>query len=204
MSNIATEQTKQILGSVIAKLLPNLKRTLRSRFPSHNPDDIEDAMQDAIILYITRGPEHVRESTAMSFSWLFTVTFRSLSRLHRTRNISIQLVEPRIESHEEEVLSAIEIDEILEALTDAQRVVVAERHAGKSFEEVAQSTGVSITACKVRYTRAIRRLQKILGGGNFLGGRTHYQLSKQYAYFIKDKSAYVSIYENGRSGYQLV
>jgi RNA polymerase sigma factor (sigma-70 family) len=165
MNNIATEQTQQILGSVIAKLLPNLKRALRSRFPSHNPDDIEDAMQDAIILYITRAPEHVRESAAMSFSWLFSVTFRSLSRLHRTRNMSIQHVQPSVKSHEEEVLSTIEIDEILGALTDAQRVVVEERLAGKSFEEVAESTGVSLSACKVRYTRAIRRLQKILGGG---------------------------------------
>jgi len=102
-------------------------------------------------------------------------TFLQRSKKHRARPLSevediTPLPDTSLDRPDDAVLAGELRERLQEAVSDLapayRSVVVLKDIYGLSHEEIAESLGISVTACKVRLFRARRRLREVLFGGD--------------------------------------
>ena len=144
-----------------------------------NEEDARDVVQDTY-LRVMKGIRRFRGDSALS-TWLYRVTantaytFLQRSKKHRARPLSevedvTPLPDTSLDRPDDAVLARELRERLQEAVSDLppayRSVVVLKDIYGLSHEEIAESLGISVTACKVRLFRARRRLREVLFGGD--------------------------------------
>ena len=122
-----------------------------------------------------RGIRRFRGDAQIS-TWLYRVTantaysFLQRNKRHKVLPLSeledLPLPDPTAERPDEAVLNAElreKLQDAIAALPPAYRTVVVLKDVyGLPHDDIAQSLGISVTACKVRLFRARRRLRDVL------------------------------------------
>lgn len=140
-----------------------------------NEEDARDVVQDTYVR-VMKGIRRFRGEAAIS-TWLYRITANTAyTFLHRRKRARTQplseleevlaLPEASGERPDEAVLTS-ELRDRLQAAVAAlpppyRSVVVLKDIYGLPHEEIAESLGISVTACKVRLFRARRRLREVM------------------------------------------
>ncbi len=136
-----------------------------ARLSSRNPQDAEDALQDAM-LSAHKGAGSFRQDAAVS-SWLHRIVVNAcLDRLRRTKSHPAAPLEDvhAVADHTNQVETAIVVHRALLRLPVEQRAaVVAVDMQGYSIAETAGLLGVAEGTVKSRCARARTRLAAALG-----------------------------------------
>ena len=143
-----------------------------------NEEDARDVAQDTY-LRVMKGVRKFRGDSSFS-TWLYRVTantaYTHLQRRKRHRaqplpemEEALDLPEATGERPDDAVVTAElrgRLEDAVASLPPAYRTVVVLKDIyGLPHEEIAQSLGISVTACKVRLFRARRRLREALFDG---------------------------------------
>ncbi len=159
----------------LIRLTQNDVYTLARRLVG-DPEDAFDVAQEAYVRAI-RSLHKFRGDSAFS-TWMYRITanvaFTHRARAKRRRAESLE----RLESEKAPVpasgdqppdkaaITAIAYEEVLDALDrlphGSRAVVVLKDIYGMSHEEIAESLGITVAACKVRLFRARQRLKETL------------------------------------------
>jgi RNA polymerase sigma-70 factor (ECF subfamily) len=133
------------------------------------PEAVEDATQMVFIKMFRRLP-HLRD-LALFEAWLFTLARNTAIDLIRRRNcrpITVmiddqvrQIADPTTASACAEIMSAL--DHALARLTPLDRHLVTQVVAGERYQTIANRSGLSLTAVKVRLHRARQFLRSSVG-----------------------------------------
>ncbi len=157
--------------------------TLAFRLTSHE-EDARDVVQDAY-LRAWRGIGRFRRDARFT-TWLYRITanaaYTHVQKRHRQRTISLDdahdPVDTRFEASPETVADSIAgLDELaaaLQCLPDTLRqIIVLKDVYGLTHEAIADETGISVAAAKVRLHRARKRLRNLLYDGVDPGRARH-------------------------------
>ena len=132
----------------------------------HNREDAEDAVHDAFVTYIEKAPRF--SDDAHERAWMGRVTINKC--LDAKRRHKIRQYMP-LEDAEAESGSAVtdelpaELRDALGGLPDKLRIVtVLHYFEGFSVNEVAAMTASTVSAVKMRLSRAREMLKEALGG----------------------------------------
>jgi len=137
-----------------------------------NEHDAADAAQEVLVrLFIDRAKFEGRSKYA---TWLHAVTVRTCLTLRRGRGRRQRRVavvsDEAIEQHAggaEETQTELSIDmrQMLEILDEEDRAMVILKYAESySYGEISEIFGHSVSACKMRVSRARKKLQDRFGG----------------------------------------
>ncbi|MDI3313255.1 MAG: RNA polymerase sigma factor SigM [Mycobacterium sp.] len=143
------------------------RRQLRrlARLTSRNPEDAEDALQDAM-LSAHRSAGHFRHDAAVS-SWLYRIVVNAcLDRLRRARAHPTTTLDDEypVADRTAQADTAIMVQQALMRLPSEQRAaVVAVDMQGYSIADAARILGVAEGTVKSRCSRARARLGVLLG-----------------------------------------
>lgn len=132
----------------------------------HNKDDAEDAVHDAFIAYIEKAPHFF--SAEQERAWICRVTVNKCRDLLRRRNVrqheSLDDEEAMSVSAPTDELQG-ELLDALEKLPEKLRLVTILHYLeGFSVNEVAKMTSTTVSAVKMRLSRARDQLKEIFGG----------------------------------------
>ncbi|MGI5962203.1 MAG: RNA polymerase sigma factor [Lawsonibacter sp.] len=140
----------------IMQSTPHLYRTALALLG--DPQEAEDAVQDAFVAYLEKAPEELDFPQA----WLTRVLINGCkSRLRRAwrREASLPETLPAPEPEEQQALEAIF------SLSPADRAVIhLYYYEGYSTQEIAQRTGQRPGSVRSRLTRARAKLKRLLEG----------------------------------------
>lgn len=132
----------------------------------HNREDAEDVVHDAFVTYIEKAPRFPDD--AHERAWMGRVTINKC--LDAKRRHKIRQYAP-LEDADAESASAVtdevpsELHDALDRLPDKLRVVtILHYFEGFSVTEVAVMTASTVSAVKMRLSRAREMLKKSLGG----------------------------------------
>ena len=67
-----------------------------------------------------------------------------------------------IPSVEDEIISAIYVDELLRSFDSETTAILHLRQEGYTFEEISQSLSINASTARSKYARAIQQLRKIM------------------------------------------
>ena len=133
-----------------------------------NIEDADDLTQETFIRayqYLWRY-----DTSKKFFTWLYTLAL-NLIRNHFKKNkynksseeLSANLLADKNPSPETELIETQEISVYLLRLEDESRaLLIMKFHQGLTFEEIAQITGKSISAVKMRIYRGLEKLKELL------------------------------------------
>ena len=133
-----------------------------------NLEDADDLTQETFIRayqYLWRY-----DTSKKFFTWLYTLAL-NLIRNHFKKNkynksseeLSANLLADKNPSPESELIETQEISVYLLRLEDESRaLLIMKFHQGLTFEEIAQITGKSISAVKMRIYRGLEKLKELL------------------------------------------
>jgi RNA polymerase sigma-70 factor (ECF subfamily) len=133
-----------------------------------NLEDADDLTQETFIRayqYLWRY-----DTSKKFFTWLYTLAL-NLIRNHFKKNkynksseeLSANLLADKNPSPETELIETQEISVYLLRLEDESRaLLIMKFHQGLTFEEIAQITGKSISAVKMRIYRGLEKLKELL------------------------------------------
>ena len=133
-----------------------------------NLEDAEDLTQETFIRayqYLWRY-----DTSKKFFTWLYTLAL-NLIRNHFKKNkynksseeLSANLLADKNPSPETELIETQEISVYLLRLEDESRaLLIMKFHQGLTFEEIAQITGKSLSAVKMRIYRGLEKLKELL------------------------------------------
>ncbi len=132
-----------------------------------NEQDANDAAQEVFVrLFLNRANFAGRSKYS---TWLHGVAVRTCLTLRRSRSRRIKRVavtsEPPVQTTAttEAASKALELDlmQMLETLNEEDRAMLILKHAeGHSYEELAEMFGLSVSACKMRLSRAREKLKQ--------------------------------------------
>ena len=133
-----------------------------------NLEDADDLTQETFIRayqYLWRY-----DTSRKFFTWLYTLAL-NLIRNHFKKNkynksseeLSANLLADKNPSPETELIETQEISVYLLRLEDESRaLLIMKFHQGLTFEEIAQITGKSLSAVKMRIYRGLEKLKELL------------------------------------------
>ena len=133
-----------------------------------NLEDADDLTQETFIRayqYLWRY-----DTSKKFFTWLYTLAL-NLIRNHFKKNkynksseeLSAHLLADKNPSPETELIETQEISVYLLRLEDESRaLLIMKFHQGLTFEEIAQITGKSLSAVKMRIYRGLEKLKELL------------------------------------------
>jgi RNA polymerase sigma-70 factor (ECF subfamily) len=141
-------------------------RFVRRRTSSR--EDAEDVAQ-AVFEDAMAGLERFTIGASPVLAWLYTVAGRRLAdeaRLRERRPISVSLEDAAIDrgassEYGLEIASLLR-KAIAELPSDQQQVVVMKLLQGRRYAEIADRLGTSEEACRMRLSRALRKLRETL------------------------------------------
>jgi RNA polymerase sigma-70 factor (ECF subfamily) len=132
-----------------------------------NPEDASDAAQEVFVgLFQGRGTFAGKSKFA---TWLHAIAVRTCLKLRRARGrrrkYETEVAERnRYESHEttsEAAGAALDVAQMLETLDEEDRAMLLLKYAEEySYEELADVFNLSVSACKMRVSRARDELQR--------------------------------------------
>ena len=171
----AAQQGNRDALEQLIRLTQNDVYTLARRLVG-DPEEAFDVAQEAYIRAI-RSLDKFRGDSAFS-TWMYRITanvaFTNRSRAKRRRAESLDRLASenmpvpasREGGPERSAITAIAYEEVVEALDKlpegSRAVVVLKDVYGLSHEEIAESLGITVAACKVRLFRARQRLKEML------------------------------------------
>lgn len=121
-----------------------------------NPQDAEDVLQDVFLRYL-KTPKVFRDEDHQR-SWLVRVTINRCKDIFRSRKNDLPFEEEVFASMDKEALTVMDL---LEKLPDKyRRVVILHELEGYRIEEVAKMLHLTISAVKMRLSRAKKMLRK--------------------------------------------
>ena len=132
----------------------------------HNKDDAEDAVHDAFLMYIQKPPRFF--DVERERAWICRVTVNKCRDALRRRavrgHLSLDDAEAQLVAADADDLP-IELREALDRLPEKLRLVTILHYLeGFSVNEVAVITTSTVSAVKMRLSRARDMLKEILGG----------------------------------------
>jgi RNA polymerase sigma-70 factor, ECF subfamily len=145
-----------------------------------DPTAAEDLTQEVFVRALRYGSSF--EGRASASTWLYAIAsnlckdhFGQRKRLHLVEDETLQLLagshEPGADRDAEQDQTAERIRLALGRLTEGQReVLVLSRYHGKTYAEISEITGQSVTAIKQTVFRAVGRLRTLLQEGPPPGG----------------------------------
>ena len=149
--------------------------TLALRLTGHE-EDARDVVQEAY-LRAWKGLRRFRGDAQFS-TWLYRITantaYTALSRRHRHRTVGLEQVADTIDARPEASPDVVaesgagldQLADALQQLPDTLRAVVVLKDVyGLSHEAIAEETGISVAAAKVRLHRGRKRLRDLLYNG---------------------------------------
>ena len=149
--------------------------TLALRLTGHQ-EDARDVVQEAY-LRAWKGLRRFRGDAQFS-TWLYRITantaYTALSRRHRHRTVGLEQVADTIDARPEASPDVVAesgaglqvLADALQQLPDSLRAVVVLKDVyGLSHEAIAEETGISVAAAKVRLHRGRKRLRDLLYNG---------------------------------------
>ena len=149
--------------------------TLALRLTGHQ-EDARDVVQEAY-LRAWKGLRRFRGDAQFS-TWLYRITantaYTALSRRHRHRTVGLDQVADTIDARPEASPDVVaesgagldQLADALQQLPDTLRAVVVLKDVyGLSHEAIAEETGISVAAAKVRLHRGRKRLRDLLYNG---------------------------------------
>lgn len=170
----AQQGDKEALAQII-RLTQTDVYTLALRLVG-DPDEALDVAQEAYVRAL-RGLKKFRGESAFS-TWLYRVTantaytYKTKARRRRAESLEAMRSDARFDVKTSEpgperiAMGTIAYEDVVAALDrlspGARAVVVLKDVYGLTHEEIADSLGISVTACKVRLCRARQRLKEIL------------------------------------------
>ncbi|MCG8587022.1 MAG: RNA polymerase sigma factor [Pirellulales bacterium] len=136
-----------------------------------NEHDAADAAQEVLVrLFMDRAKFEGRSKYS---TWLHSVTVRTCLMLRRGRGrrqkrvavVSDEAIEQQAGTKEDtQVELSLDMQQMLETLDDEDRAMILLKFAeGHSYEELSEIFGHSVSACKMRISRARKKLQERFG-----------------------------------------
>jgi RNA polymerase sigma-70 factor (ECF subfamily) len=133
-----------------------------------NEQDALDAAQEVFVrLFI--GRQRYRGVSRYS-TWVYGVAVRTCLSMRRSRGRRLRRVRPASEDvlqaqpareGQQDPSLALELTELLEQLSEDDRAMLLLKYAENyQYEELAEMFGLSVSACKMRLSRARERIQK--------------------------------------------
>ena len=125
-------------------------------------DGSEDIFQQTWIA-IYKNAESFNEASSFS-TWIYSVTRNIIfDHFKKTRTVPVVNIEASCESHENAVLSRLDLAAAVSSLTDEQQQAVFLRYTlGMSYDEIAAETGVPVKTVKSRLFESKMNLRKKL------------------------------------------
>jgi len=131
-------------------------------------DDAADAAQDVLVqMFLQRGRFQGRSRYS---TWVHGIAVRTCLSLRRSRGRRYRRVSvlPDLDldtagrgTNDQEPSQRLDLDRMLESLSDEDRVLVVMKYAeGHSYEELSEIFGLTESACKMRVSRAVGRLRE--------------------------------------------
>ena len=133
-----------------------------------NAEDAQDATQEVFVrMFLNRGKFAGRSTYS---TWVHGIAVRtclmirrSRGRRHRRENIAGEQAYERHERKDEHAQEEIQIDlrQMLETLEEDERAMLLLKYAeGHNYDELAEMFEVSVSACKMRISRARAKLKE--------------------------------------------
>jgi RNA polymerase sigma-70 factor (ECF subfamily) len=132
-----------------------------------NTEDASDAAQEVFVrLFLCRDRFEGRSKYS---TWVHGIALRTCLTMRRSRSrrqrrettteITPAMVERQAESPH--IGLKLDLTQMLDALNEDERAMLILKHAeGHSYEELAEMFGLSVSACKMRLSRARDKLRK--------------------------------------------
>jgi RNA polymerase sigma-70 factor (ECF subfamily) len=133
-----------------------------------NEQDASDAAQEVFVrLFLNRARFEGRSAFS---TWLYGMGVRTClglrrSRWRRSRRETVLAdyafdQQPGSDSDERSASATLDLYQMLETLPEEDRAMLILKHAeGHSYEDLAEMFGLSVSACKMRISRAKEKLQ---------------------------------------------
>ena len=139
----------------------------------NNQEDVMDASQDAVIRIYKGLPNVVIEEDGSLKAWICTVTANTCLDIVRKRRVSTEELtddiistSPALPSAEESAMTNQRVRDILDAIAklpdDHRMVLILRDMQGLTYEELAESLGLTLGTVKSRLSRARSALKKML------------------------------------------
>jgi RNA polymerase sigma-70 factor (ECF subfamily) len=139
-----------------------------------NEHDAADAAQEVLVrLFMDRAKFEGRSKYS---TWLHAVTVRTCLMLRRGRGrrqkrvaiVSDETIQQQAGAQEEtQTELSLDMQQMLETLDEEDRAMVILKFAqGHSYDELSEIFGHSVSACKMRISRARKKLQERFGDQN--------------------------------------
>ena len=132
-----------------------------------NAEDASDAAQEVFVrLFVHRG-RYQRKSKYST--WVYGVALRTCltlrrSRSRRQRRVKTAEITPEMARHPAETKQTslrMDLMQMLDTLNEDNRAMLILKHAeGYSYEDLAEMFDVSVSACKMRLSRAREKLKQ--------------------------------------------
>lgn len=128
---------------------------------AHNAQDTADIMQAAYFTIVQKA--HMFRKNQNAYSWLNTVV-QNIARntvIKRNRNFALSIEEYAFPVNiEEDLHDKVLLDELLDRLTDEERMLVSCRYFGEMpYAEMSRALGVPATTLQYRVTKVVEKLQ---------------------------------------------
>jgi len=138
-----------------------------------NPEDALDASQDAVIRIYKGLPNVVIEEDGNLKAWICTVTANTCLDIVRKRRVATEeltddkiSISPSLPSAEESAITNERVREIVAAIAklpdDHRMILILRDMQGLTYEELAESLGLTLGTVKSRLSRARSALKKML------------------------------------------
>lgn len=146
------------IGLVYEKYSDSLYRLALARLLSAS--DAEDAVHDVFVSYISKAPEF--QDALHEKAWFVRATINRCNDLLRKRKVRLYVpLDEALGVKKEDDKSFFEVAELLEKLSDDYReTVILHYLEGYTLEETAEILEISLSAAKMRISRAKEILRK--------------------------------------------
>jgi RNA polymerase sigma factor (sigma-70 family) len=140
---------------------------LHAKFPRLGHGVLEDTMQDALIIFWTSAPQHVKDSGPRARSWIKTVAIWLAIRQYKRERlrVSIESVESQVSrpvvTPQELLVDRVTMEQLLARVTGTDRLCLRLRLEGYTYQEIAERVPppASTHAIEVRMARLIRKMK---------------------------------------------
>ncbi len=131
-----------------------------------NTHDAQDAAHDCYLIIFSSAESYVSHKKPLA--WILTVTKNLCLKKLRERAKDTYVTENELEMYPDKMSAVtaedkIIISECLNTLSDSERqIIVLHAVAGMKHREIAELTGLPVSTVLSKYSRALKKLKKIL------------------------------------------
>lgn len=164
-------------------LFQSIKTSLSVSFPHTHLEIVEDAVEESLCCYFENAPQHVRDSSTKTYSWLYTVAKRCLMKEISRSKKYFYLIEnlevgnefflswsfnPTYKNHFEFIsieeatrIDKITLDVLLEYLPSNTKMIFDKMLEGYNMLEIAKEEECSTQTLYKRFERGLVKLRQL-------------------------------------------